>query len=110
MFILNNIVKAADLSGYYAESKPCPTCNYTATVFVTPPQMFAYNQGAYIQNVLPDYDNDTRERFISGYCGECWNAMFSNDDFEDYEYQDTDPDNEEYIDYYAEASLFGWEN
>ena len=36
-----------------------------------------------------------------------------NEDFEDdfpisYEYEDYD--NEEYIDYYAEASLFGWEN
>ena len=101
MFTLNNIVKAADLSGYYAESKPCPICNYTATVFVTPPQMFAYNQGAYIQDVLPDYDNDTRERFISGYCGECWNDLFGGYD---------EDDNEEYIDYYAEASLFGWEN
>ena len=99
MFTLNNIVKAADLSGYYAESKPCPTCNYTAMVFVTPPQLYAYNQGAYPETVLPDYDVDTRERFISGYCGECWNAMFSFPYDED--------ENEEYIDYYAESSLFG---
>lgn len=38
-------------------------------------------------------------------------ADFDDDDeFEDYEYQDTDPDHEEHIDYYAEASLYGWEN
>ena len=102
MFILNNIVKAADLSGYYAESKPCPNCNYTATVFISPQKLYAYNQGAYIQEVLEGYTPDVRERFISGYCGECWDAMFS------FPYEEDD--NEEYIDYYAEASLFGWEN
>ena len=80
MFTLNNIVKSPALDGYYAESLACPTCNYTATVFVTPPQMFAYNQGAYIQDVLPTYENDVRERFISGYCGECWNDLFAGFD------------------------------
>lgn len=83
MYTLNNIVKAADLSGYYAESKPCPGCNYTTLVFVTPPQMFAYNQGAYIQDVLPTYENDVRERFISGYCADCWNDLFAYDEEEE---------------------------
>lgn len=75
MFTLNNINKF-DESGYYAESYPCPSCNYTATVFVTPPQMFAYNQGASAQDVLAAYPADVRERFISGYCAECWDNLF----------------------------------
>jgi ribosomal protein S27E len=83
MFTLNNITKSPDLRGYFVESKPCPMCGYSATVYVSSAQMFAYNQGAYIHDVLPNYDFDTRERFISGYCGDCWNTMFSFDEDED---------------------------
>jgi hypothetical protein len=70
-------------------------CDTRITVTITPSQLFAYNQGAYAQDVLSDYDNDVREQFISGTCAPCWDSMFSLDE------------NEEYIDYYAESSLFG---
>lgn len=83
MFALLNPVKSPDLTGYFVESHPCPSCGYSTTAFVTPFQMFSYHRGAMAQDVLADYDADTRERFISGYCGDCWNAMFSFDD-EDY--------------------------
>lgn len=82
MLTLLNPVKAPDLSGYFVESLPCPSCNYTTHAFVSSEQMFAYRQGAYAQDVLTDYDAATRERFISGVCGDCWNAMFSFEDEE----------------------------
>jgi hypothetical protein len=33
----------------------------------------------------------------------------SDDDYEEYEYQDENYENEEFIDSYAESSLFGWD-
>ena len=102
MFTLNNIVKTADLSAYSVTSKACPTCNETITIQIAPEKLYAYNQGGYIQDVLDGFDSDTRERFMTGTCGDCWNAMFGSDEDEgDLDYL---------IDDYAEGSLFGWEN
>lgn len=98
MFTLNNIVKTADLSAYSVTSKACPTCDETITIQIAPEKLFLYNQGAYVQDVLSEFDVDTRERFITGTCGKCWDKMFGSGDM-DY-----------MIDDYAEASLFGWEN
>jgi len=98
MFTLNNIVKTADLSAYSVTSKVCPTCDETITIQISPEKLYAYNQGAYVQDVLSDFDVDVRERFITGTCGDCWNAIFGSGDM-DY-----------MIDDYAEGSLFGWEN
>lgn len=98
MFTLNNIVKTADLSAYSVTSKACPDCGETVTIQIAPEKLFLYNQGGYVQDVLSNFDVDVRERFITGTCGDCWNAMFGSGDM-DY-----------MIDDYAEASLFGWEN
>jgi hypothetical protein len=56
-------------------------CDTRVTVTITPEELYAYNQGAYAQDVLSDYDSDTREQFITGTCPDCWNAMFA--DFDD---------------------------
>lgn len=96
MFTLHNITKTADLRGYIVSSAPCPTCQDVFQTVVTPDKLYAYNQGAYVQDVLSHLTMDVRERFISGYCTECWDKLFG--------YADED---EEYIDYYAESSLFG---
>ena len=81
MFTLNEITKLDDLSGYFVTSHPCPMCDTKVTVTIAPEKLYAYNQGAYAQDVLSDYDPDTREQFISGTCPDCWNAMFA--DFDD---------------------------
>jgi hypothetical protein len=51
-------------------------CGDTKTVSISSEELFSYNQGAYAQDVLSAYDADVRERFISGMCGICWDAMF----------------------------------
>ena len=73
MFTLHNATKLPDLSGYFVTSHACPMCGTTDTVIVTPEELFAYNQGSMVQQVLSRFDADIRERFISGICGECWN-------------------------------------
>ena len=79
MFTLHNPTKLPDLSGYFVTSHACPMCDTSVTITVTPEQLFAYNQGAYVQTVLADYDADVREQFISGTCSDCWNAMWADD-------------------------------
>ena len=81
MFTLHNPTKLEDLSGYFVTSHPCPMCDTRVTVTITPEELYAYNQGAYAQDVLSGYDADTREQFVSGTCPNCWNAMFA--DFDD---------------------------
>ena len=76
MFTLNNITKSEDLRSYFVTSHACPMCDAKVTVTIAPEKLYAYNQGAYVQEVLSDYDADTREQFISGTCADCWNAMF----------------------------------
>lgn len=80
MFTLNVRTKLSDQSAYVIDSKPCPMCGDVLTISLAPEKLFAYNQGAYVQEVLSDYDADTRERFLSGTCSPCWDSMFSFDD------------------------------
>jgi len=102
MFTLLNPIKTADLSAYVVTSKACPTCNESISIEIAPEKLYAYNQGAYVQDVLSDFDADVRERFMTGTCGTCWDAMFGSDEDEgDLDYL---------IDSYAEASLFGWDS
>ena len=82
MFTLNNITKNDNLN-YFVDSHACPMCDTRVTVEITPDKLFAYNQGAYAQDVLSGYDAGIREQFISGTCDNCWNAMWALVDYED---------------------------
>lgn len=79
MFTLNKITKNEELN-YFVSSHPCPNCDSTLSVEITPDKLYAYNQGAYAQDVLSAYDAGVRERFISGMCEVCWGLMFDFDD------------------------------
>ena len=79
MFTLHNPVKTLNGS-YVVTSHPCPTCGETQNVAITSDKLFAYNQGAYAQDVLSDFDADVRECFITGICGTCWDSMFDLED------------------------------
>jgi hypothetical protein len=81
MLTLNNPTKFPDQSAYFVTSHPCPECDEALTIVVTPEQLYAYNQGAYAQEVLADYPNHVKERFITGYCDDCWKNLFGDDDF-----------------------------
>ena len=79
MFKLHNPVKSEDLEYYTVTSHPCPTCKATVSINITPDKLYAYNQGAYAQEVLSEYDPGVRERFISGMCDPCWKELYAND-------------------------------
>ena len=103
MFTLNNIIKTADHSAYSVSSLPCPTCEDVLTIQIAPEKLFLYNNGGYAQDVLSNYSADVRERFMTGTCGTCWDAMFGSD-------EEDEGDLDYLIDSYAEASLFGWDS
>jgi hypothetical protein len=67
---------------YNATSLPCPMCGDSLTVELPTSNLFAYNQGASLTEVFPELAPAERERFITGTCGTCWNAMFAFDDEE----------------------------
>ena len=81
MFTLHNPMKVMN-ERYVVTSHPCPTCNETETVSIASDKLYAYNQGAYAQDVLSEYDADVRERFISGMCSPCWDSLFADFDEE----------------------------
>lgn len=62
-------------------SKPCPDCGQILVVEVTQEQFTRLAEGRdHIQNILPELSASSRERFISGYCGPCWDRMFEGSD------------------------------
>jgi len=77
MFKLHNPIKSDDLEWYTVTSHPCPTCNTTVSIEIRPDKLYAYNQGAYAQEVLSEHDPSVRERFISGMCDPCWKELYS---------------------------------
>jgi len=68
---------------YRVESLPCPKCQTTLAVFIDSEMLYKYNQNAPIGLVLPHLSLEDRERFISGYCPECWNNLFPDEDDEE---------------------------
>jgi hypothetical protein len=78
MFTLNKITKNQELN-YFVSSHACPNCDSTLSVEITPDKLYAYNQGAYAQDVLSEFNADVRERFITGICGTCWDEMFGEE-------------------------------
>jgi hypothetical protein len=85
---LRNITKVEE-GTYEVSSLPCPKCEQSLTVQIGGQQLFQYNQGASILAVLPDTNDDDRERFITGYCPTCWVELFGGwDDDEEGEEND----------------------
>ena len=67
MFQLNNIRKVTE-GKYLVDSLPCPSCDKVLTVEMEGSQLFAYNQGAFVQDVFPNMSAGNRERFMTGFC------------------------------------------
>lgn len=82
MFKLENLTKVTE-GQYTADSKPCPMCSTKLTISLDSSQLFKYNQGAFIQDVLSHITADDRERFQSGYCKTDWDNMFPAEEDEE---------------------------
>ena len=67
---------------YDIQSIPCIACKTVITIQITAPQLWAYNNGAHVQEVIPDESLAIREQFITGTCGTCWDNMFGTEEAE----------------------------
>ena len=65
---------------FYTFSGPCVLTGKTVSVKVPAEGLFAYRQGAYIQDAFPSLSKDDREFLISGMSKEAWDATFAEDD------------------------------
>lgn len=61
-------------------SPPCPEPDHrgprTVTIEVPVTTGEALEHGAFVPNALRGVDPDTRERFTSGICSDCWTHLF----------------------------------
>jgi Zn ribbon nucleic-acid-binding protein len=62
---------------YAVTSAVCPECNTAETIEVSSKWVFDMNRGGRVSELLPtpQHSMATRERFISGLCGVCWNKV-----------------------------------
>lgn len=80
------------INGKITVATTCPMCGDTAILSLPEAGYEAWQNGAMIQNALPDLDADDRERLISGICPSCWDKMFGapDEEDEDEDYDDCD--------------------
>ena len=64
----------------YLFSGPCHVMGKTVTVKVAAEGLFAYRQGAFIQDAFPDLNKDDREFLMSGISKEGWDKMFGSEE------------------------------
>ena len=50
---------------------------------ITDEQLFAWSNGAPIQDVMPHLTDDQREFIMTGYTKDDWDALFEEDSYED---------------------------
>ena len=58
----------------------CPKCNGTNEVRFSLDSYRRWNQGALIQEAIPELNADEREMLMTGICPGCWDKMFPEDD------------------------------
>lgn len=58
----------------------CPHCRKEEAVEVSQAGYEKWKAGSLIQDALPELSADVREQLITGYCGPCWNKIFSEEE------------------------------
>jgi hypothetical protein len=54
----------------------CPGCSGVERMTVKTASLAMWNRGDLIQDAFPELDASQRERFITGYCDPCFQAMW----------------------------------
>jgi hypothetical protein len=71
-----NVEKVLERKKFEVSSLPCPSCGEVLKVEISKYQLHQYSRGDLVQEVFPNLSEDERERFVSGYCGDCWANLF----------------------------------
>ena len=56
----------------------CPICGKHQVITVDADGYTAWNEGALIQDALPELTASEREALITGICDDCWNLSFGD--------------------------------
>lgn len=67
-------------SHLYVYTGPCVVTGKLVTVEVPADGLFAYRQGAFIQDAFPDLSKDEREFLMSGISKEGWDKTFKEEE------------------------------
>lgn len=71
----------------------CPNCDRVNGVQVNESDYIAWQDGELTQIAFPYLSAEDREKLISGFCEDCWDALFGGEDEEGYDdYEDEDYD------------------
>jgi len=70
------------MADYIAIKSTCPLCEESAVIEVPIAGFNKWQNGAYIQDALPELDADTREQLITGTCPPCWTRLFNAEEHE----------------------------
>ncbi len=62
------------------KSKTCPICKQSKEFEVEESDFEKYKAGYFIQEAFPTMSSEDRERFITGFCPECWNNLFPDEE------------------------------
>lgn len=83
----------------------CPNCGCFNGVPVNESDYMVWQNGALIQDAFPYLNAEDREKLISGFCEDCWNALFGGEDedsYDDYKDEDYDAGFDPYMGCYTE--------
>ena len=73
-------ISKTEAGDYDITSPNCPHCGLAGlTETISSDALYALNRGATALATLPYSTPEERERFISGYCPDCWNTLFDFD-------------------------------
>lgn len=61
-------------------TRPCPQCGEVDVFHLDAEAVARWRAGELTQRAFPALAPPERERLISGTCGPCWKALFSDDD------------------------------
>jgi len=73
-------ISKTEAGDYEITSPKCPNCGLDGiTETISSDALYVLNRGATALDTLPYSTPEERERFISGYCPDCWNTLFDFD-------------------------------
>lgn len=62
---------------YLVTSRPCPECADTLTTQLSDTYLYGLQRGESVATIFAHLVPADRERFLSGYCPDCWTKLFA---------------------------------
>lgn len=83
LFYADNFCTYTEDMTHYIYKGPCKFCKKPIQVAIPKAELYAYNQGGYIQESMKSVSVNDREFLMSGTCGPCWDEIWKEPDDEE---------------------------